>query len=119
MQFDDLGLFQDKEVLVLTTTGRRSGQRRRVKLWFVVYQSRLYVMAEHRHATGWVKNLRKDPLVSASLAGNRLPARVRILVLEQDRAEWRAVTRLFRQKYGWGEGLPVALSPIQSGCGRG
>lgn len=107
---NNLNDFQNLQFCDLTTTGRRSGHSRTVELWFVVYQDRLYVMAEHHHDTGWVKNLKKTPTAAVHIAGQRLPVRARILSAEQNEQEWHAVAQQFQSKYNWSAGLPVALA---------
>ena len=56
----------DKQVLYLTTVGRRTGLPREIEIWFVVWRERLYLFAETREAAGWVKNIRRTPKVEFS-----------------------------------------------------
>ncbi len=42
----------DKQVLYLTTVGRRTDQPREIEIWFVVWCERLYLFAETREAAG-------------------------------------------------------------------
>ena len=114
MQIADLHSLRDVQVLNLTTAGRRSCTQRDVELWFIVHCNRFYVMAEHGHQTGWVKNLRKHPEAAVALADYQIPVWAWILDQERDRREWRVVAELFRKKYGWGDGLPVALEPPEA-----
>src|SRR3954464_12471476 len=44
----------DKQVLYLTTVGRRTGLPREIEIWFVVWCERLYLFAETGEAAGWV-----------------------------------------------------------------
>ncbi len=99
-------------VLYLTTTGRITGQPRTVEIWFVAYQGRLHVLAEHFHQTNWVNNIKMNPLVSVRIGGRQLQASARILDPGLDADSWRAVQDLSREKYGWGDGLPVELTPV-------
>ena len=107
----DLHALRDVHVLDLITTGRQSSMTRRVELWFITHLNRLYVMAEYGQETGWVKNLNKHPEASVSLVQTQIPVRAWILDKERDQREWGIVAGLFREKYGWGDGLPVALEP--------
>ncbi len=109
MQIADLHSLRDVQVLSLTTTGRRSGTQRDVELWFIVHCNWLYVMAEHGHQTGWVKNLEKHSRADIALAEQQFPVQARILDTERDSQEWQIVAQLFREKYDWGDGLPVVL----------
>lgn len=104
---------QHEQVLYLTTVGRKSGRPRTVEIWFVVYQHRVYLLAEHGLKTHWVRNIQLNPIASIRLAQHRFMARGRVLDAAQDRQEWEAVTSLSRKKYGWGNGLPVAFEALQ------
>jgi hypothetical protein len=53
---------QHEQVLYLTTVGRKSGLPRIVEIWFVVYQHRVYLLAEHGLKTHWVRNIQLNPL---------------------------------------------------------
>jgi deazaflavin-dependent oxidoreductase (nitroreductase family) len=99
----------DATVLYLTTVGRNSGQLRTIEIWFVIYQQRFYVLAEHGLQAHWVRNVRANPMVTIQIKQQRLRARGRLLDERRDAQEWQAVADLSRRKYGWGEGLPVAF----------
>jgi len=104
--------------LYLTTTGRKSGLPRRIEIWFIESGGSHYVVSEMRRASGWVKNIERDPRVSFS-AGTRgaresvlpsTPARARA-VERADEPELAArVSALMDEKYGWSDGLIVELS---------
>lgn len=53
----------------------------------------------------------KSPCVRVRLAGESRPATATVLDRVRDAVEWQAVQALAREKYGWGDGLPVRLSP--------
>jgi deazaflavin-dependent oxidoreductase (nitroreductase family) len=105
--------------LYLTTTGRKSGLPRRIEIWFVECDGAHYVVSEMRRASGWVKNIERDPRVSFSV-GTR---GARESVLPNTAARARAVERadepelvarvsaLMDEKYGWSDGLIVELAP--------
>lgn len=99
-------------VLHLTTIGRKSGQPRTIEIWFVAYQGRLYLNAEHGLKAHWVQNIQANPAVSVRVRTRTFRAHARVLDPERDQAEWRSVADLSRQKYKWGEGLPVAIELI-------
>jgi deazaflavin-dependent oxidoreductase (nitroreductase family) len=98
-------------VLYLTTTGRSTGQPRTIEIWFVVYKSDFYVLAEHFHEANWVRNIKMNPIVNIRIGDCQEAARARILHPSLDADSWRSVQALARKKYGWGDGLPVQLSP--------
>ena len=103
---------QKQRVLYLTTVGRKSGQPRTIEIWFVVWQGRLYVNAERGYKAQWVQNIQANPAVSVQVQKRAFRGRARILTPEQDRGEWQAVAELSRQKYKWGEGVPVTIEVL-------
>lgn len=121
MPIPELEGLQRERVLDLTTVGRKSGLPRAIEIWFVVYQQRLYILAEHGLKAQWVRNIRVNPEVSIRIKERRFVARGRILDKARNRQEWQAVADLSRKKYGWGDGLPVAFEVLQaeeSGTGQ-
>ena len=100
--------------LYLTTTGRNSGKPREIEIWFVESQGKFYILAEHLHETQWVKNLKRDPRVHIRLGKSSFEATARVLDYNLDRKAWLAAQALAREKYGWGDGLPVELTPKRS-----
>jgi deazaflavin-dependent oxidoreductase (nitroreductase family) len=109
MQPSDIDGLQRERVLYLTTTGRKSGQPREIEIWFITYQGRFYLLAEHGHNAQWVRNIQAKSDVSIRIKQHQFRAHGRILDAEHDRQEWDTVADLARWKYGWGEGLPVAI----------
>jgi deazaflavin-dependent oxidoreductase (nitroreductase family) len=97
------------QFLYLTTIGRVTGQPREIEIWFVEWQGKLYILAEHFHAAQWVKNIERNPRVHVRLGDQRFEATARVLDSEHDEATWQTIQQLAREKYGWGEGLPVEL----------
>jgi len=95
--------------LYLTTVGRNSGLPREIEIWFVDSNGKLYVLAEHFYKAQWVKNIQHNPRVRVKLGDETHDATARALDKEQDRARWETAQRLAREKYGWGEGLPVEI----------
>jgi deazaflavin-dependent oxidoreductase (nitroreductase family) len=104
---------QRERVLYLTTLGRKSGLPRAIEIWFVVFQQRLYTLAEHGFKAHWVRNIRAHPEVSIRIKERHFRARGRILERARDCLEWQAVADLSRKKYGWGDGLPVAFEMLR------
>jgi len=105
------------EFLRLITTGRRSGQPREVELWFAQRDGCYYVIAEY-YTAHWVQNLRADPRVHFSVKGAAFEGRARVVDASADAALNRDVQQLFREKYGWSDGLVVELCPAKTlpGC---
>jgi deazaflavin-dependent oxidoreductase (nitroreductase family) len=105
-EFDAL---QHGKVLHLTTVGRKTGKPRTIEIWFVSYQGRIYLLAEHGLKAHWVRNLQANPDVIIEIGQSRFQARGRILDDARDQREWQAVADVSRRKYGWGDGWPVAF----------
>ena len=106
----------DKQVLYLTTVGRRSGLPREIEIWFVLWCDRLYLFAETREAAGWVKNIRRNPKVMVRIGERRSDATARVLDRHMDCKLWDQVAAIANRKYGWGDGLPVEITPLLSGA---
>lgn len=106
-----------EQFLYLTTTGRKTGLPRQIEIWFVASEGTFYILAERRHATQWVKNIKRDPRVRVRVGRRDSPeyaATARVLDHERDDAVWREAQRLSREKYGWGDGLPVEITLTDS-----
>ena len=99
----------EPSVLYLTTTGRRTGLPREIEIWFVSSEGKLYILAEHFHNARWVQNIQHNPRVRIRLADQEFAATARVLDPDRDRETWDRAQQLARQKYGWGEGLPVEI----------
>jgi deazaflavin-dependent oxidoreductase (nitroreductase family) len=101
----------ETEYLYLTTNGRRTGQPREIEIWFTERAGSYYVVAEHLWDTHWVQNLLADPNVRVRVADAEFSARARVIELGSEPALHEAVQALSENKYGWGDGLVVELSP--------
>jgi deazaflavin-dependent oxidoreductase (nitroreductase family) len=99
------------QFLYLTTTGRTSGLPREIEIWFVEAEGKYYILAEFTHSH-WVQNIAKDPRVRVRVDDLKFEATARALDPEHDAAAWKMAQRLEREKYGWGEGLPVEITPL-------
>jgi deazaflavin-dependent oxidoreductase (nitroreductase family) len=99
-----------EQFLYLTTRGRKTGLPREIEIWFAAHDQKYYVMAEYA-TSHWLQNLRADPRVKLRVHEQTLSARARILSSETETELSQAIRDLFKQKYGWGEGLPVELIP--------
>ena len=104
--------FSAIQYLYLTTTGRKTGLPREIEIWFVAHADRFYILAEHFHHTQWVRNIIANPRVQVRLAGRELTATARVLDEQQDAALYKLAQQLALEKYGWGDGLPVEITPI-------
>jgi deazaflavin-dependent oxidoreductase (nitroreductase family) len=103
------GKQSDVQFLYLTTTGRITGQPREIEIWFVVSEGKLYILAEHFHKAQWVKNIERNPRVRVRLGEREFEATARVLDRRRDAEAWKIAQQLEREKYGWGDGLPVEI----------
>jgi deazaflavin-dependent oxidoreductase (nitroreductase family) len=105
------GKLADLQVLYLTTVGRTTGLARQIEIWFVANEGKLYILAEHHRRAHWVQNIEREPRVQVRIGDREIAGTGRVLDPESDREVWKRAQDLARQKYGWGEGLPVEITP--------
>ena len=110
MQFEDLST---QQFIYVTTTGRSSGLPRKIEIWFVEREGKLYIFAEHFFKANWVRNIQQNPNVRVRLGKHKFSAFARILDEKQDVELWRETQNLARKKYGWGDGLPVEITLVE------
>jgi deazaflavin-dependent oxidoreductase (nitroreductase family) len=94
-----LGRLGGMPVLMLTTTGRKSGKPRTTMLTSPVQEGgSLVVVASYggddRHPT-WFLNLRDDPEVEVVMEGQRRRMRARVASTEEKQALWPDVTTAY------------------------
>jgi hypothetical protein len=78
----------------------------------VVCRNRFYLFAETREAAGWVKNIRCNHSVTVRAGELQIDATARVLERQADRQLWDEVAAIANRKYGWGDGLPVEITPL-------
>ena len=108
--------FADEQYCYLTTRGRRTGQPRRIEIWFAIDAATLYMLSGGGERSSWVKNLQAVPAVTVELGDTRFAGRARIV---RDPAEDEHARALVHGKYartytgdlsGWrSNALPVAV----------
>ena len=101
-----------EQYLYLITCGRKSGRPREIEVWFTEHAGRFYVIAEY-DTSNWLQNLRAHPDVQVRVATEIFAARARIVSPDTDPDLHQWVCDLSRQKYGWGDGTVVELSPVK------
>ena len=99
--------FEKEQCLYLTTRGRKTGAPREIEIWFTHREGRFYIIAEYA-TSNWVQNLVACPEVEVRIAENSFRARAQVIP-ESDLS--RATQNFSRDKYGWGDGLIVELTP--------
>ncbi len=97
--------------LYLTTTGWKSGQTHQIEIWFTHQAGRFYVIAEHGESAHWVRNLRRQPVVSFRVGEKMFQGAARVVEVAQEPDLHRQISALSEAKYGWGDGLVVELTP--------
>jgi deazaflavin-dependent oxidoreductase (nitroreductase family) len=101
--------FDREPYLYLTTRGRRSGLPREIEIWFTHREGRFYLIAEYP-TSQWLRNLRADSAVTVRVAGQQFSGHARVLPESQPQL-MRDIHSLSQQKYGWGDGLVVEITP--------
>ena len=101
-----------EQVLHLTTDGRATGRPREIEIWFILCREKFYLFSEHGEAAGWVKNIRRSPNVSVRIGERTVKAAAKVLDYQTDRQLWDEVQAIADRKYGWGDGLPVEITPV-------
>jgi len=104
----------EPQYLYLTTAGRRTGQPREIEIWFTRRDGRYYLVAETGERAQWVRNLRVEPRVRWRVGGASFAGRARVVDATAERGLTAAVRASSEQKYGWGDGLVVELTPDQA-----
>ncbi len=89
-----LGRLMPATLLVLTTTGRRSGLPHRAILETRRHGSKQYIVSLWGSRADWYRNLADHPLVRVQVAGRDFPARAQPITSPDEL--WR-VLRLFRK----------------------
>lgn len=88
------------QVIDITTIGRKSGQPRRIEIWFHNLDGRLYITGTPGRPRDWLANLLAQPAFTFHLKASTqadLPARAIPIVEEGER---RAVLSAILQKLG-------------------
>jgi deazaflavin-dependent oxidoreductase (nitroreductase family) len=96
-----------QQFVYLTTIGRKTGASREIEIWFIEREGRLYILAEHGYKAHWVQNLLANSSATLRFGETKWEATARILDPARDDELFADVRQLARQKYGWGDGLPV------------
>lgn len=97
----------------ITTTGRKSGQPRRIELVFHNIGGRIFLSGRPGFPRDWVANLGAEPRMTFHLKGPvvsaDLPARGRVIT---ERAEREAVLEPIAAGWGYDRAVMVTSSPL-------
>lgn len=108
--------------LLLTTTGRRSGLRRRSALIYGRHGAAYVVVASKGGAPDhplWFSNLEADPAVEVQVATEVFPARARVAAGAEREALWEAMAAIWPDYRAYAERtdreIPVVvLDPVEA-----
>jgi deazaflavin-dependent oxidoreductase (nitroreductase family) len=85
-------------VLLLTSTGRRSGQKRTAPVLYLKDGERFVVVgsnAGNARAPAWSYNLKANPDAEIEVRGDRRPVRARVAEGEERAELWRKVNEMY------------------------
>jgi deazaflavin-dependent oxidoreductase (nitroreductase family) len=105
--------------LYLTTRGRRTGKPRRIEIWFTAHHGAFYLIAELGEGAGWVQNIRDHAGVEFCIGTREAEERdvpvthaeARVIEDRKEPELAEQVRALMLSKYGWSDGLIVAIEP--------
>jgi hypothetical protein len=80
-----------------TFTGRKSGKKFSIPIWFVMDADKLFLLPMRGSRSEWYKGLLKNPVVELEVSGKKVGARALPL---RDKEEVEVVLEKFRAKYG-------------------
>src|SRR2546426_12610184 len=103
----------DTPFLYLTTTGHKTGLPREIEIWFVEAEGRLYILAEHGYKAHWVQNILANPRVHVRIGDQQWDGVARVLDPDKDADAYLKARQRAREKYSWGEGLPVEIQVVE------
>jgi len=106
-----MAIHDEPPYLYLTTTGRRTGLPREIEIWFTLRNERYYLISEQHDRAKWVRNILAQPLVRWRVGDATFVGRARLVDPSAEPELTEAVQTKSRQKYGWGEGSIIELTP--------
>jgi deazaflavin-dependent oxidoreductase (nitroreductase family) len=108
---------EDMDFCYLTTTGRITGTRHEIEIWFALDGATVYLLSGGGTRSDWVRNIVASPTVTLKIGDVERTTRAR--VVEAGTEEDETARRLLLAKYGprdgsdlteWGRtSLPVAI----------
>ncbi len=113
---DQLANLESEQFCYLTTTGRSTGKKHTIEIWFALNGSTLYMLSGGKDKSDWVKNIRKISEVSVKIGQTTFHGQGREVAPES--SEDALARRLIYGKYSpsnndledWARtSLPVAI----------
>ncbi|MFY9845789.1 MAG: nitroreductase/quinone reductase family protein [Terriglobales bacterium] len=81
----------------ITVTGRKSGRKISIPVWFVLEDNTLYLLPVKGSDTQWFKNVLKNPSMRIGAGGAESEVQA---VPVKDATQVKSVVEKFREKYG-------------------
>lgn len=94
----------NRQTLLLTHYGRKTGKAYNVTIWFIVAGGQVFIATANKNRQ-WVRNVQNTPRVKLTIAGETFDANARFIT---DRTEHERVLGLVHRKY-W-MFLPIMLT---------
>ena len=102
-----------EQYLYLSTRGHRSGKCHSIEIWYVEHEGCFFIVSEKREAAHWVRNIRANPAVRFWLGygwdDDDAAAGAGMASFPEEPALIAAVKAKMDAKYGWSNGLVVAI----------
>jgi deazaflavin-dependent oxidoreductase (nitroreductase family) len=86
--------------ITITVTGRKSGRRVSIPVWFVLERDQLYLLPVQGSDTQWYMNVLKNPEIRIEAHGAQAELQV---ISITDLGQVKSVVEKFREKYGAGD----------------
>jgi deazaflavin-dependent oxidoreductase (nitroreductase family) len=86
--------------ITITVTGRKSGRKISLPIWFVWENGTLYLLPVKGSDTQWYKNALENPSMKIDAGGAHTDVKVKTVT---DAGEVKSVVEKFRSKYGPGD----------------
>jgi len=80
---ENLNSYANEEYCYLTTTGRVSGRKHEIEIWFALDGATLYMLAGN-HGSDWVKNIQNTPAVTVRIRDRVFAGRGRVVPANTD-----------------------------------
>ena len=96
----------------IVTTGRRTGQRHEIEIWFGVVDDTMYLVSGNGTTADWYRNMLADPVVTVRIDGVGRQGHVRVV---EDADERRRVGDVMGAKYVY-DGDPSIGLTYESWC---
>lgn len=93
-------LLARKKEIKITVSGRRTGRRIQLPVWFIMESETIYLVPVHGSDSDWFKNTLKKPTVTITVGETSLEAKTEAMTRHGQVA---GIVDKFRKKYGAGD----------------